>query len=321
VAAKGSPKKIDRALETPMSRKNTISVTTERTALRRLFREKLLLLLVAFMAVKSAALALAPSCRSQQPPASTADAATPPAFEVAAIKLNQSGSGGSHSTTNNSRFIATNVSLKSLMEYQAYGIPSSQILGGPKWLDSTRFDLEAKMYDYESDHLRSLTRDQRRLETQSMFQQVLADRFKLAVHWETRELPVFALVVVKKGSKLQPARGSTEESGTSSNSSRSGSQFSAKGITLSELAAGLTRELSKELGRDIIDQTEITGRYDLTLKWTPDAVAVSEGADSPADAGPSIFTAIQEQLGLKLEPAKAPIQVLVIDHVEMPSQN
>jgi uncharacterized protein (TIGR03435 family) len=306
-----------------MSRKNTIAVTTERTALKRLIWGKLLLLIVASMAVKSAALAPALLYSSQQPPASTVDAAKPPAFEVAAIKLNQSGSGGSHSSTNNSRFVATNVSLKSLMEYQAYGIPSSRILGGPKWLDSTRFDIEAKMYDYESDHLRTLTRDQRRLETQSMFQQVLAERFKLAVHWETRELPVFALVSVKKGSKLHPAKDSTDSSGTSSNSSRSGYEFSATGVTLSELAAGLTRELSKELGRDIIDKTEIRGRYDLTLKWTSDAVihSVPEGADSPADAGPSIFTAIQEQLGLKLEPAKAPVEVLVIDHLEMPSEN
>jgi uncharacterized protein (TIGR03435 family) len=306
-----------------MSRKNPIAVTTERTALKRLIWGKLLFLIVASMAVKSAALAPALSYSSQQPSASTVDAAKPPAFEVAAIKLNQSGSGGSHSSTNNSRFVATNVSLKSLMEYQAYGIPSSRILGGPKWLDSTRFDIEAKMYDYESDHLRTLTRDQRRLETQSMFQQVLAERFKLAVHWETRELPVFALVSVKKGSKLHPAKDSTDSSGTSSNSSRSGYEFSATGVTLSELAAGLTRELSKELGRDIIDKTEIRGRYDLTLKWTSDAVihSVPEGADSPADAGPSIFTAIQEQLGLKLEPAKAPVEVLVIDHVEMPSEN
>jgi uncharacterized protein (TIGR03435 family) len=83
----------------------------------------------------------------------------------------------------------------------------------------------------------------------------------------------------------------------------------------------LTQELSRELGRGIIDKTEIKGRYDLTLKWTPDAGAATDSAASSADSGPSIFTAVQEQLGLKLEPAKAPVQVLVIDHAEMPSQN
>jgi uncharacterized protein (TIGR03435 family) len=79
--------------------------------------------------------------------------------------------------------------------------------------------------------------------------------------------------------------------------------------------------LSRELGRDIIDKTEIKGRYDLTLKWTPDAGAVPDSAASSTDPGPSIFTAVQEQLWLKLEPAKASVQVLVIDHAEMPSEN
>ena len=83
----------------------------------------------------------------------------------------------------------------------------------------------------------------------------------------------------------------------------------------------MTQELSRELGRDIIDKTEIKGRYDLTIKWTPDAGAGTDSAAPSADSGPSIFTAVQEQLGLKLEPAKAPVQVLVIDHAEMPSEN
>lgn len=153
-----------------------------------------------------------------------------------------------------------------------------------------------------------------------MFQKLLADRFKLAVHWEMRELPVYALIVAKKGSKLQPAKETSQGSGTSAHSSRSGSQFTAKGVTLPELAQALSQELFRELGRDIIDKTEIKGRYDLTLNWTPDAGAATDAASS-ADSGPSIFTAVQEQLGLKLEPAKAPVQVLVIDHAEMPSEN
>ena len=127
--------------------------------------------------------------------------------------------------------------------------------------------------------------------------------------------------MAKKGPKLQPTKESTEGSGTSSHNSRSGSQFTAKGVTLPELAEGLTQELSGELGRDIIDKTEIKGRYDLTLKWTPDAGGATDNAASSTDPGPSIFTAVQEQLGLKLEPAKAPVQVLVIDHAELPSEN
>jgi uncharacterized protein (TIGR03435 family) len=242
-----------------------------------------------------------------------------PAFEVAAIKLNQSGSGSSHSDTNNGRFTATNVSLKNVMEYSAYGIPGNRILGGPKWLDSTRFDIDAKMDDSVAEHLRTLAHGPRRLETQAMFQQLLADRFKLAVHWETRELSVYALTVAKKGPKLQPTKETTEGSGTSSHNSGSGSELSAKGVTLPELAQALTQELSRELGRDVIDQTEIKGRYNLTLKWTQDAGA--DDAAPSADSGPSVFTAVQEQLGLKLEPAKAPVRVLVIDRAEMPSEN
>jgi uncharacterized protein (TIGR03435 family) len=279
-----------------------------------------LLLITAASAVTSSAQTSAPPSPSPQAPAS-ASAVVLPVFEVAAVKLNQSDSGSSHSNIDNGRFAATNVSLKNLMEYQAYGIPGNRILEGPKWLDSTKFDIEAKMDDSVADHLRTLAHGPRRLETQAMFQQLLADRFKLAVHWETRELPVYALTVAKKGPKLQPTKESTEGSGTSSQNGRASSQFTATGVTLPELAEDLTQELSRELGRDIIDKTEIKGRYDVTLKWTPEAGAATDNAASPTDAGPSLFTAVQEQLGLKLEPAKAPIQVLVVDHAEMPSEN
>jgi uncharacterized protein (TIGR03435 family) len=294
-------------------------MATERFVLELRFFGKLLLVAAA-AAATSLAQTSAPQSPTPQPSASSS-AAVPPVFEVAAIKLNQSGSVSSRSNTKNGRFIATNVSLKSLMEYQAYGIPGNRILEGPKWLDSTRFDIEAKMDDSEADHLRTLAHGPRRLETQAMFQQLLADRFKLTVHWETRELPVYALIAAKKGPKLQPTKESSEGSGTTSDGSRSGWEFTAKGVTLPELAEALTQELSRELGRDIIDKTEIKGRYDLTLKWTPDAGAATDSAATSTDSGPSIFTAVQEQLGLKLEPAKAPVQVLVIDHAEMPSEN
>ena len=304
-------------LDAIMSRKNNAFMATEPAALKLRFFGKLLLA-ASSLAVTSLGQTSAPPSPSSRVPASTA---APPVFEVAAITLNQSGSGSSDSDINNGRFTATNVSLKNLMEYSAYGIPGNRILDGPKWLDSTRFDIEAKMDDAVADHLRTLAHGPRRLETQAMFQQLLADRFKLAVHWETRELPVYALTVGKKTPKIQPTKEASEGSGTSSHNSRSGSEFSAKGVTLPELAEALTQELSRDLGRDVIDKTEMKGRYDLTLKWTPDAGAATDSAGSSADAGPSIFTAVQEQLGLKLEPAKAPVQVLVIDHAEMPSEN
>lgn len=127
-----------------------------------------------------------------------------PVFEVATIKLNKSGSRSSYSSTRNGHLIATNILLKNLMQYEAYGIPGSRILGGPKWLDSTRFDLEAKMDDSTANRLQALPHSEQRVEEQAMVQQLLADRFRLAVHRETRELPVYALVAAKNGPKLQP---------------------------------------------------------------------------------------------------------------------
>ena len=189
-------------------------------------------------------------------------------------------------------------------------------MGGPKWLDSERFDIEAKVDGPAAEQMRTLSREQRKLQMQAMFQQLLADRFKLSVHWETRELPVYALVVAKSGPKLTAA--TKPDSGTSS----SNGQFMARGMTLAEISQSLTQELARELGRVIIDKTGIAGRYDVTLKWTPDADGASpDKGTEDTSSGPSIFTALQEQLGLKLESTKGPVQVLVIDHIEMPSEN
>ena len=253
---------------------------------------------------------------SAQPPA-----AASPVFDVTTVKLNKSGASGSHSSFDNGRFSASNILLKNLIEYQAYGIPEPRILGGPKWLNLERFDIEAKTDSSIADRLRTLGRDQRRLLTQAMFQQFLADRFKLTVHWETRELPVYALVVAKNGPSLHESKESDGNSGTSAGNG----QFTARNVTMAEIAKTLTQELSRELGRVVIDKTGIAGRYDVALKWTPDTDTASTNngtdASAPPDSGPSIFTAIQEQLGLKLESTKGLVQVLVIDHLEMPSEN
>jgi uncharacterized protein (TIGR03435 family) len=284
---------------------------------RRQFAAELLLL-AASLVVPSSAQTLAPS----SPDAAAAQTSAPAAFEVSTVKLNKSGSGGSGSNFNNGRFTATNIQLKNLMEYSAYGIPQPRILGGPKWLDSERFDIEAKMDAVAAQRMHALGREQRRAEMQAMFQQLLADRFKLAVHWETRELPIYALVAAKKGPSLLESKNPPGDTGTSLNDGR----FTGKGLTMTEFAETLTQDLSTELGRVVIDRTGIQGRYDIALKWTPEAAAETgdSGADGSAvssDSGPSIFTAIQEQAGLKLETAKGPVTVLIIDHVEMPSEN
>lgn len=285
----------------------------------------LLLLIVAAALphpISLAAQAPAPAPQSAAPVAP----ATPPAFDVAAIKPNKSGNGNSGTNTNNDSFTGTNVTLESLIASQAYGIPESRVFGGPKWINAERFDIQAKIDSSVADQLKALQSDQQRLEMQAMFQQLLADRFKLAAHWETREMPVYALVIAKSGPKLQATKETKGNSGTSTSIHGPSAQITATNLTLAEWAETLTQSLSGQLGRVVIDKTGIEGKYDLTLKWTVDSGTASasngtDGAASPTDAGPSIFTAIQEQLGLKLEPAKAPVKVLIIDHAEMPSEN
>jgi len=282
-------------------------------------RGKLLPLVAASLAVTSFAQTSA-SQRPTSPPTPVSAVVAPPAFEVSTVKENKSGSSGSSSNSRDGRFTATNVSLKNLLQYQAYGVPESRIFGGPKWISSERFDIEAKTDSATTDRLRTLPPDQRRIQRQAMFQQLMAERFKLAVHWETRELPVYALVVAKKGPLLHPTKEVDGHTGTSANDG----ELTAHGVTLAQMADVLTQELSRELGRVVIDKTGIQGRYDCALKWRPDTGRMTDTTDSSVattDSGPSIFTAIQEQLGLKLESTKGPVQVLVIDRVEMPSEN
>jgi uncharacterized protein (TIGR03435 family) len=246
-------------------------------------------------------------------------ASVPAVFEVSTIKLSHAASSGSRSSYKDGRFSASNITLKNIIQYSAYEVPELRILDGPKWLGSERFDIEAKADSSLSARLETLGRDQRRAELHAMVQQLLADRFKLKVHWETRELPVYDLVVGRKGSLLQETKAAGQ------NIHASTGEFTAKGLTLAQFAQALAQELSRELGRVVVDKTGIMGRYDATLTWTPEEgeTPISRGTDggAAADAGPTIFTAIQEQLGLKLESAKGPVQVLVIDQVEMPTEN
>jgi len=148
-----------------------------------------------------------------------------------------------------------------------------------------------------------------------MLQSVLANRFHLMSHFETKELPAYALVILKnktgpKLTEIQPGvlpNGLKDPGGI--NMSRT--EITAAGADM----LNLLHVLQLQTGRPIVDRTGLTGHYNFVLKWTPD-----QDSASP-DAGPSIFTAIQEQLGLKLEPIKAPVQILVVDHIERPSEN
>jgi uncharacterized protein (TIGR03435 family) len=192
-----------------------------------------------------------------------------------------------------------------LLRY-AFGInEDSRILGTPSWLKDVFYSIDAKVSGEDAEAYSQLTQEQRDL----MVQALLADRFKLKTHRETRDLPVYALVVAKGGSKLKESQPNEAASAMV--------RFRGKGeldVTASSLDS-LPMFLTRELDRPLIDKTGLTGKYDFTLKFAP-----GRSAPSDSDAA-SIFTAVQEQLGLKLEPTKAPLDVLVIDHVEKPTEN
>jgi uncharacterized protein (TIGR03435 family) len=194
----------------------------------------------------------------------------------------------------------------------AYGIwGNDQIIGAPGWATTTSYDIEAKVDAADVAAFSSRTFDQHML----MLQALLRDRFMLKVHRETRDLPVYALVVAGSGPRLKEAK--ADEPGSNAQPMM---RMKRDGETLEIVATGMHVQslppfLLREVGRTVVDKTGLTGKYDFTLQYTPQQSATS---DSTA---PSIFTAIQEQLGLKLEPQKAPMEVIVIDHIEQPSEN
>lgn len=219
-----------------------------------------------------------------------------------------------------------------------YGVQRFRVSGGPAWLPSERFDIEAKMDAATADVLAKLNPGQRVLAQQKMLQALLADRFKLTVHRETRELLVYSLVVAKSGAKLQAAKpGDTYANGIkypdgtlAGSGALDGGVFdgwiTAQGVTVANLAD----EMTDMLGHPVTDKTGMTGAYDFKLRFTPDdRLQVPGGAEpnerprlpsSDADE-PSLFAAIQEQLGLKLESGKGPVEIIVVDHIEPPSGN
>ena len=240
-------------------------------------------------------------------------------FDVAAIHQNiddRSGHNHIYSSPNDGHFRAVNVSAKMLVRW-AFEMPETRILGGPAWMNSTMFDIDATADSVVDAQMAGLNSAVGRQEKERMVRALLGERFKLVSHIETRELPIYALVAAKGGPKL----GAIQTGGTTINTGRA--RMEVQG---SNSIALLAEELAKIVGRVVVDKTGVEGRYDLKLSWTPDDGAASVvngsgGSSATADSGPSIFTSIEEQLGLKLESRKGPVEVLVIDHAEMPSEN
>jgi uncharacterized protein (TIGR03435 family) len=245
----------------------------------------------------------------------TCASATGAVFDVASVKPSQLDSHSSHMHGAADSFTAS-ASVFRIVEY-AYDLHDFQVIGGPDWIRTTAWDVVAKV-DQPPANYDSLSNDARGATQQQRAQAVLAQRFNLKCHFETRQLPVYNLVLAKGGPKpaLAPTPDDAKKKGFLNTEGRNRSnRMEANGLPIQSLASALVWPL----GRTVIDKTGLTGLYDFTLTYTSDADAGSPASD--AASGPTIFTALEEQLGLKLESAKGPVPVIVIDSIDPPSEN
>lgn len=259
----------------------------------------------------------------------------PPAkqeFEVASIKRAAPGEGGMYVLPGPGGGIRiTNMTLKEMIVW-AWRMQPFQISGGPSWLDSVHYDVIAKPESKPT-----------RAELPQMLQALLKDRFQLTYHTETKELPVYALVLANRDGKFGPGLKEAKDGSCTppdplaspspvalgAPPSLSCGQFMMNATRFTAVSIPISRMvpmLSRTLGRILLDKTGLSGNFDITVEWTPDH---SPAIRFPADAsnlgtnidGPSIFTAFQEQLGLRLESAKGPVEIFAVDGVSKPSDN
>jgi uncharacterized protein (TIGR03435 family) len=224
-------------------------------------------------------------------------------FEEASIKPGDPNSMGYSTNSSPGRFSATNVTLKRLIG-RAYNVEPYQIEGGPKWIQSEKFTIAAKL---EDEDVKSLSKEERGQVLRAALQNLLESRFQVEIHRESKIMPCFALVLAKGGPRLHEV-----EKGGSTWSMNRG-VLTANKISMEDLAS----ILSSVTERPVRDATGLKAVYELKIEWTPES---TEAKPEPSNA-PSIFVALQEQLGLKLETTKAPIEMLVIDRAEKPAEN
>lgn len=236
----------------------------------------------------------------------------PPAFEAASVKPTDPSRGGSTFNFAPGQLQISGGTLRRILE-MAYDLRTFQILGGPAWLDADRFDISAT----NDAALKNLNQQERAPQMRLRLQTLLTDRFQLKVHRETREMTEYALVAAKSGSKLKQSVG--EGNGISTNCG----VMTGTRTTMSNLAV----VLSRQLGRPVLDRTDLSERYDFEIRFTPETGCGSRPPDADASKSdslpdsPSIFAAIQEQVGLKLESFKGPVEVIIIDHAAKPDAN
>jgi uncharacterized protein (TIGR03435 family) len=226
-----------------------------------------------------------------------------PAFEVASIRINRSEDPSrSIRSMPGGRLQATNVPLRNLIRFAYEVLTLAEIAGGPEWMDRTAFDIVAKGAAEDSQP--------------AMMRALLAERFKLSVHRDTQEQALYALTLARTDGRLGPAMTPSKADCATAGSCyrrNTPTRFELRGQPISQLA----RTLNPLLGETVVDRTGLSGAYDMTFEFSPEGLPGMPRA--PADPNlPSIFTALQEQLGLKLERTRGPVEVLVIDHAEMP---
>ena len=266
-----------------------------------------------------------------------------PSFEVATVK--PASPQPHRSSVSPAEVIISDVTVRNLIE-QAYGIPwtaaeNERVLGGPAWLDASRYDIVARIPSDLAEARQTMSGDEQKQQISLMLQSLLVERFHLKVHFETRNLTVYALVVVKPNphlveSKNQPESAAPEGPGAiqlpKPENLRHGilvlykgpaAEMTARQASLDDLTRWFAG-YSEVGGRPVVNQTGLSGVYDFTLRWTRQSLAatpqggLAEGADSNA---PPLFSALPDQLGLRLRSTKAPVEVVVVDHADPPTDN
>ena len=266
-----------------------------------------------------------------------------PSFEVATIK--PAASTPRPSSASPAEVQIYDVTVRNLIE-QAYGIPwtsaeNQRVLGGPTWLDTNRYDLVARIPADLAAARQKLSLDQQKQQVSLMLQSLLAERFHLKLHFETKVLTVYALVVAKPSPNLARSANQTQptaqETPVLASQSRPedlhhgmlvhykgpSAQMTARQASLDDLVHWLAGY--SELGsRPVVNRTGLTGLYDFTLRWTRQTLATTPqpaSSDAPDNDAPPLFTALPDQLGLRLKTTKAPVEVILIDHTDPPTQN
>jgi uncharacterized protein (TIGR03435 family) len=241
----------------------------------------------------------------------TISRAQSPSFEAASIKMNNSGRPGSGISTYPARIKVINSTLKFCVMV-AWNVKDFQVSGGGSWTDTERYDIDATAAN-------PFARDEYR----TMLQALLTDRFGLVIHRETHDKPGYVLVVARNGPKLPPPV--DDRSVLFSRTPTGDTTLKAPNVSMKRFAEALSTTLQAA----VVDQTGIEGQFDVSMQWTPDPASLPRlksgepAPPPPTDAipGPSIFTALQEKLGLKLESKKVPVEVIFIDRANRPSEN